>query len=305
MDHWMPIHLSLYQMPTSSNIISHLQTHAATLHAMGKKPSQSQALAAATPMAACGCHNPDCKACDKTHHAIENCYWPSGGKEGQFPSNFSHPHYANQANSNNMADITRHFVLVACATTVNADRDDDGLVIEDRSTGERIFEWNKLSTKFSDWSFNFGSDTESFTDVRDDTDLEMPSLTSIDDNDEKEERLDDNNNETLLLVDTDFNDDKVTRQYVCEADPARNVFAITTFEGCTPAVTLTFVNSGASDYFFQNYDNFTEYTPVVFYMGSSAIEEKGTFEILGQGTVTKIFRLNGSVRPGPIFRGQG
>ncbi|KAK0221147.1 hypothetical protein EDD85DRAFT_960314 [Armillaria nabsnona] len=89
-DHWMPILPSLYQMPTSSDVISHLQTHAGTLRAMGKGPSQSQALAAGAPPT-CGCRNPDCKACNKTQHTTENCYWPGGGKEGQFPPNFGQP----------------------------------------------------------------------------------------------------------------------------------------------------------------------------------------------------------------------
>ncbi len=64
MDNWMPILPSLYQMAMSSNIISHLQTHAVTLCAMGKGPSSSQALAAGAPTH--GCRNPDCKARDKT-----------------------------------------------------------------------------------------------------------------------------------------------------------------------------------------------------------------------------------------------
>ncbi len=65
-DNWMPILPSLYQMATSSDIISHLQTHAATLCAVGKGPSLSQALVAGAPTTPCGCHNPDCKARNKT-----------------------------------------------------------------------------------------------------------------------------------------------------------------------------------------------------------------------------------------------
>ncbi len=53
------------------------------------------------------------------------------------------------------------------------------------------------------------------------------------------------------------------------------------------------MDSGASDYFFRNREDFTEYTPVAFRTGSSAMEGKGTFEILGQGTATKTFRLDG------------
>ncbi|KAF8192852.1 hypothetical protein K438DRAFT_1969969 [Mycena galopus ATCC 62051] len=34
------------------------------------------------------CTNPSCKAKNKSSHTFENCYWPGGGKEGQFPANF-------------------------------------------------------------------------------------------------------------------------------------------------------------------------------------------------------------------------
>ncbi len=110
-DNWMPILPSLYQMPMSSNIISHLQTHAATLRATGKGPSASQALAAGSSAPTHGCSNLDCKAQDKTRHTAENCYWPGEGKEGQFPPNFSHQRRANHATSSAPANMPRHFIL--------------------------------------------------------------------------------------------------------------------------------------------------------------------------------------------------
>ncbi|PBK93560.1 hypothetical protein ARMGADRAFT_1101663 [Armillaria gallica] len=295
-DHWMPILLSLYQMPTSSNIISHLQTHAATLCAMRKGPSQSQALVARAPPTH-RCCNPNCKACDKTQHMMENCYWPGGEKE---------------ATTNNMANTTRHFVLAARMTTIEVDHNEEGLIVQDGSTGERIYEWNGThsfwqweepdsdsesasSAEFSEWSSTFGSETESFTDyseMRDETDLDMPPLTDFSDNKEEDVHEDD---EMPPLVDPDFDEDEAEEigQFACEADPARMAFVTTTFEGCTPSVTLTFMDSSASNYFFHNCEDFVEYTPVAFCTGSSAIEGKGTFEILGQGTVTKTFRLDG------------
>ncbi len=127
----------------------------------------------------------------------------------------------------------------------------------------------------------------------DETDLDMPPLTAFsDDEDEEEEREDD---EMPPLVDADFDEDEDEGmgQFTCEADPAGTAFVTTTFEGRTPSVTLTFMDSGASDYFFRNREDFTEYTPVAFRTGSSAVEGKGTFEILGQGTATKTFRLDG------------
>ncbi len=81
-DPWKSILPSLYQMPTSSDIFSHLQTHAATLHTVGKGPAQSQALVAGLPShssAYVPCSILSCKAQDKTKHMSENCYWPGGG----------------------------------------------------------------------------------------------------------------------------------------------------------------------------------------------------------------------------------
>ncbi len=226
---------------------------------------------------------------------MENCYWPGGGKEGQFPPNFGCPRHANQASTNNMADTTRHFILAACAPTVEIEHNEDGLVVEDGSTRERIYEWNGTrsfwqwdepdsdsesasSNEFSDWSSTFGSETSAtdYSDLGDETDLEMPPLTDVEDEDEADEPEDD----MPPLVDADFDEEEFERvgQFTCEADPAGTAFVTTTFEGHTPSVTLTFMDSGASDCFFQNHEDFTEYTPVAFHTDSSAVEGKGTFD---------------------------
>jgi hypothetical protein len=50
-----------------------------------------------------GCTNPNCKARNPETHTVENCYWPGGGKEGQFPPGFG------RANSNaNTTDTQQH-----------------------------------------------------------------------------------------------------------------------------------------------------------------------------------------------------
>ncbi len=119
----------------------------------------------------------------------------------------------------------------------------------------------------------------------------MLPFTDVEDEDEADKPDDD----MPPLVDPDFDEEEFERmsQFTCEADPAGTAFVTTTFEGHTPSVTLTFMDSGASDCFFRNHEDFTEYTLVAFRTGSSAVEGKGTFEILGQGTVTKTFRLDG------------
>ena len=59
-----------------------------------------------------GCKNPDCKAKDRSTHTTENCYWPGGGKEGQFPANFGQRTKVNITVSS-PSQQTNHFVLLA------------------------------------------------------------------------------------------------------------------------------------------------------------------------------------------------
>ncbi|PBK84043.1 hypothetical protein ARMGADRAFT_1088744 [Armillaria gallica] len=121
----------------------------------------------------------------------------------------------------------------------------------------------------------------------------LPPPPKCDNEDEEEDECEDD--EMPPLVDTDFDEDEDEGmgQFTCEADPTGTAFVTITFEGHTPSMTLTFMDSGASDYFFHNHEDFTEYTLVAFHTGSSAMERKGTFEILGQGTAMKMFRLDG------------
>ena len=46
-----------------------------------------------------GCKNPQCKVKKRTTHTTDDCYWPGGGKEGQFPPNFSQRAKANVTTS--------------------------------------------------------------------------------------------------------------------------------------------------------------------------------------------------------------
>lgn len=69
-----------------------------------------------------GCTNPECKASNRSTHNIFNCYWPGGGKEGQFPLNFGQRSKASTTAAT--ATVTRtsptstqtgHFALTARA----------------------------------------------------------------------------------------------------------------------------------------------------------------------------------------------
>jgi hypothetical protein len=97
---WLPVIPSLYAMNSSADIVSTLLAHGMILsqepgHRVAN--SSSTALSARTPSD--GCTNPNCKAKKRTTHNTANCYWPGGGKEGQFPPNFGQRTKANAASS--------------------------------------------------------------------------------------------------------------------------------------------------------------------------------------------------------------
>ena len=72
------------------------------------------------------CTNPNCKAKKRSSHSTANCYWPGGGKEGQFPPNFSQRSRANTAASSQ--DTLEHFVLSA---RVPASEGVSGIILDD------------------------------------------------------------------------------------------------------------------------------------------------------------------------------
>jgi hypothetical protein len=126
---WLPVIPSLYSMSSSADIVSTLLAHGLILgRDTGKvttgASSSSTARVARTNE---GCKNSQCKAKKRTTHITENCYWPGGGKEGQFPPNFGQRSKANIATSTPTAtpaststptpnpNQTEHFVLSALA----------------------------------------------------------------------------------------------------------------------------------------------------------------------------------------------
>src|SRR6202522_1277904 len=95
---WLPVIPSLYAMATSADIISTLLAHGMILGrgSSAKATNSSTVLAARTTE---GCTNPNCKAKKRSTHTTSNCYWPGGGKEGQFPPNFGQRAKANLTTS--------------------------------------------------------------------------------------------------------------------------------------------------------------------------------------------------------------
>ena len=113
---WLPVIPSLYGLTTSADIFSILVAHGMVL---GRDPSQKSSTPSNTALAANShpsCTNPNCKARKRSTHSIENCYWPGGGKEGQFPPNFGQRSKANVASSTSTTTQPEHFVLSAWVT---------------------------------------------------------------------------------------------------------------------------------------------------------------------------------------------
>ena len=94
---WLPVIPSLYALTSSADIISTLLAHAMII---GRRVSTSTASSSTTALATRttkACTNLNCKAKKRSTHTTANCYWPGGGKEGQFPPGFGQKNRANVA----------------------------------------------------------------------------------------------------------------------------------------------------------------------------------------------------------------
>ena len=110
---WLPVIPSLYSMSSAADIISTLLAHGMILSRGSKsKPTSGSSNTALVARTAEGCSNPNCKAKKRSTHTTANCYWPGGGKEGQFPPNFGQRARANVAAST--TEGLEHFVLSVC-----------------------------------------------------------------------------------------------------------------------------------------------------------------------------------------------
>jgi len=110
---WLPVIPSLYSMSSAADIISTLLAHGMILsRGSESKPTSGSSNTALVARTAEGCSNPNCKAKKRSTHTTANCYWPGGGKEGQFPPNFGQRARANVAAST--TEGLEHFVLSVC-----------------------------------------------------------------------------------------------------------------------------------------------------------------------------------------------
>src|SRR5277367_2955988 len=127
---WLPVIPSLYTLSSSADIVSTLLAHGMIL-ARGTTSrgvnSSNTVLAARTTD---GCTNPNCKAKKRSTHTTANCYWPGGGKEGQFPPNFGQRNRANAATSGSSPSQPEHSVISAQILDMVGQ---SGIVINDTS----------------------------------------------------------------------------------------------------------------------------------------------------------------------------
>jgi hypothetical protein len=107
---WLPIIPSLYTMTSSSDIISTLLAHGMILtRGTQTKLTSGSSGTVLAARATNRCTNSNCKAKKCSIHTTTNCYWPGGGKEGQFPPNFGQRTRANAITSTH--NEIEHFVL--------------------------------------------------------------------------------------------------------------------------------------------------------------------------------------------------
>ncbi|SJL13281.1 uncharacterized protein ARMOST_16721 [Armillaria ostoyae] len=279
---WLPILPSLYQCKTSVEIISLLQTHYITLYPT--KPDMSFALNAKSSTGK-WCINPECKAHKCSTHNVSDCYWPGGGKEGQFPENFGRNRWNNQANntsSNTQAGNTTpqanlmvtHIPHIAFMVHVMPIDEDDVEVYTGEGNGACTFD------EPSDDEMPHLEDVD-VEDTPTESDFEEVTISSMSDFDmlDLEEINKDELNLSLFKVE----------EFICDTPVADKVYVSTTFQGWKPTKSLHFLDSGASDHFLRDLKGFMEYMPQPYHTRSSAKQVEGGFSILGVGTASKLF----------------
>ena len=129
---WLPVIPSLYGLTSFADIVSTILVHRMTLDRRNQtKPSSNLSNMALAARTGNECTNPNCKAKKRSTHTMANCYWPGGGKEGQFPPNFGQRMKANAASASYPED--HHFVL---SVTVDAEPGTSGVILE--TENERV-----------------------------------------------------------------------------------------------------------------------------------------------------------------------
>ncbi|KAJ7923261.1 hypothetical protein B0H13DRAFT_1865071 [Mycena leptocephala] len=61
----------------------------------------------------------------------------------------------------------------------------------------------------------------------------------------------------------------------------------------SPPITVTFLDSHASDHFLREHSDFTRHEAIPMHTGKSALPSDGDIAIVGKGTVSNLFRVAG------------
>ncbi len=126
---WLPVIPSLYMLTSSADIVFTLLAHGMILDRQNQgKPSSNSSNTVLAARVGSECTNLNCKVKKCLTHTLANCYWPGGGKEGQFPPNFRQRAKANTVNVSHSDD---HFVL---SVTVDVEPGVSGVIIDDETT---------------------------------------------------------------------------------------------------------------------------------------------------------------------------
>ncbi len=104
----------------------------------------------------------------------------------------------------------------------------------------------------SDCTSGSGYETLATEYSEDETDLNMPPLTNVDDDDKEDDDMSVFNNDEIPR---DATIEQCLMQMMMRISPVKLSLLQThllpqPLKGCTPAITLTFMDSGTSDYFF-------------------------------------------------------
>ena len=110
---WLLVIPSLYAITSPADIFSMLLAHGMILERGNQtKPTSGSSNTVLAVRTNDACTNPNCKAKKRSTHNTANCYWPGGGKEGQFPPNFGQQTRGN-ATTTHTPNTSEHFVLSA------------------------------------------------------------------------------------------------------------------------------------------------------------------------------------------------
>ena len=110
---WLLVIPSLYTLTSPADIVSIILAHSMILdRGHGNQPTSNPSNTALAAQGPEGCTNPRCKAKMRGTHTTANCYWPGGGKKGQFPPNFGQRSKVNSATLSSH-ETTQHFALSA------------------------------------------------------------------------------------------------------------------------------------------------------------------------------------------------